>query len=92
MEGANAGGERELSEEAEDVLPEETAKSKTIRLEGATYTIATSSSNTRMTSHELSTSMESIYRVRASEDDFVVASRRVVDEDEPRRERDAGYR
>lgn len=45
-----------------------------------------------MTSHELSTSMESIYRVRASEDDFVVASRRVVDEDEPRRERDAGYR
>lgn len=42
MEGANAGGERELSEEAEDVLPEETAKSKTIRLEGATYTIGES--------------------------------------------------
>lgn len=43
MEEANAaGGERELSEEAEDILPEGTAKSKTIRLEGATYTIGKS--------------------------------------------------
>lgn len=39
MAREQAGDEKELSEEAEDVLVAGPAKSKTIRLEGATYTI-----------------------------------------------------